>query len=90
MNFSPLIEYSNLNLTFNQIAEITKSNTKDEHCSYYDTDFTKCLDNTTSFVDCAMNEVSGLNISESSCTADDLIYDTSLFESTIKSEFRSV
>ena len=85
----PHQEYSKFSLTFDQIAEITKSNTKDEHCSYIDTDFTKCLNN-SSFFDCALNEVSSTNMSEMSCSADDLIYDTSLFESTIKSEFRWV
>lgn len=85
--------YSHLNLTFDQIVNITKTKVSGTTCQYVKTDYSDCKQSTDSygFMTCALalpilnSNTTGKIVN---CTKDDVIYDTRQFTSTIKSEFK--
>lgn len=82
-------QYFQYNLTFDEIHNLTKVLAEPyDECAYYKQDFSKChdfqADSYTDFLSCASTIEKG-NVSH--CTAEQAIFDTSQFTSTVPSEF---
>ncbi|CBY18007.1 unnamed protein product [Oikopleura dioica] len=77
---------SGLNFTFNEINDLTKVVQEPfKECEYYEMDFSSCPENQKDeFLQCARNLTKDTTLS---CTADEAIFDTSQFTSTVPTEF---
>lgn len=77
--------YSNLNLTFDDMNTLTRLEQEPyKECEFYKLDYSTCSPDSLDFMQCAEN----LNKNAtSSCNNTEAIFDTSLFTSTVPSEF---